>query len=69
MGFKMVEFTGRVKSLDFISGRVDIANKEKDYFFVRSSRFAELCALVSNRPYITFMLDGKIIEDFNVHSY
>lgn len=29
MGFKAVEFTGRVKSLDFISGRVDIANKEK----------------------------------------
>lgn len=69
MGFKAVEFTGRVKSLDFISGRVDIANKEKDYFFVRSSRFAELCALVSNRPYITFFLDGKIIEEFHVHSY
>lgn len=65
---------GRIKSIDFQSGRVEIANKAKDVVWVRKSRLLELAAIAVKgtpaRPaYIDFELDGRIVEDFREHKY
>lgn len=63
------ELTGRVKSLDFSTGKVEIANKEKDFVYLPSSRMSEFCTTVILRPYVTFELDGRIVVDFKAHQY
>jgi len=65
----MKEFTGRVKSIEFDTGKVQIADKEKNFFYVRSSSIGDLCALVVRNDYVTFELDGRIVESFKEHSY
>lgn len=65
---------GRVKSIDFQSGRVEIANKAKDGIWVRKSRLLELASIaVKGTPaqpaYIDFELDGRIVEGFGEHTY
>lgn len=65
----MKEFTGRVKSIEFDTGKVQIADKDKNFFYVRSSSISTLCALVVRCDYVTFELDGRIVESFKEHSY
>ena len=65
---------GRVKSIDFTSGRVEIANKAKDVVWLRKSRLLELASIavkgtVARPAYIDFTLDGRIVEDFEEHRY
>ena len=65
---------GRVKSIDFQTGRVEIANKAKDVVWVRKSRLLDLAAIAVKgtpaRPaYIDFELDGRIVEDFRERVY
>lgn len=66
-------FAGRVKAIDFLSGRVDIANKAKDYFFLRRSELLKLAELALKRDalgsaLVVFELDGKIIQSFKEHT-
>lgn len=65
----MQTFSGRIKSIDFTTGRIDIANKAKDYFFARHSGLATLALIATENdvlgsPIVTFELDGKIIIAF-----
>lgn len=63
------EISGRVKSVTFDSGRVDLADKEKTYIFCPASLLEALCKEVMIRPYLTFVLDGKIVVSFRNHEF
>lgn len=67
----MKEFTGRVKSIEFDTGKIQIANKEKDFFFARARDLDAICDIVLRDPYqyVTFELDGRIVDSFKEHSY
>jgi len=63
----MENFCGRVKTIDFITGKIEIANKAKDYFYCPYSLLKDLTEIVlSNKEvYLIFELDGKIIVNFS----
>ena len=63
------EITGRVKSVAFDSGRIDLADKEKTVLFCPSSLLLSLCKEIMDRPILTFVIDGKIVVSFRQHSY
>ena len=61
--------SGRIKAIDFLTGRVDIANKAKDYLFAKRSELVDLATIAAKRdvlgaPVVTFELDGKIVLGF-----
>ena len=56
-------FVGRIKAINFREGRVEIANKEKDFFFVRRSDLGVTCELAIAEKYVDFTLDGKIVTE------
>ena len=66
---RYTELTGRVKSLDFSTGKIEIANKEKDFAYIPSSQMKEFCATVLERAYLTFELDGRIVVSYKAHQY
>jgi hypothetical protein len=62
--FGLQEEVGRVKGIDIITGRIDLANKEKTFVYLPLSRLREFFTMFLDGPYMKFKVDGKCVVSF-----
>ena len=62
--FGLQEEVGRVKGVDIITGRIDLANKDKTFVYLPLSKLKEFFDAFIERPYMKFTVDGKCVVAF-----